>query len=78
MKKSSLIIAACSLVVVMNVNAANSGVANSKAVCQSNPTQCSNAKAQAKKEAQSAKAACQSNPTQCNNAKSKAKSAMSQ
>lgn len=79
MKKVTLLIAACTFMVCGMANAANGqAVANAKAACQSNPTQCANAKSQAKKEAQAAKEACSKNQAACNNAKSKAKKAMSQ
>lgn len=79
MKKVTLLIAACALMLGTMANAADGqAVTKAKTACQNNPTQCANAKSQAKKEAQAAKEACAKNQTACNDAKSKAKKAASQ
>lgn len=80
MKKMAIMLGACAMMVWGAANAANGqAVANAKSACQSNPTQCSqaksNAKSQAQKEAKAAKDACAKNQTSCDNAKAKAKSA---
>lgn len=77
MKKLAMIVGACTLMVWSVANAANGqAAAKAQSACQANPTQCSQAKANAKKEAQAAKDACAKNQSACNNAKAKAKSAV--
>lgn len=78
MKKLASCIGACVLLVWGVANAANGqAVAKAKSACEANPTQCSQAKATAKadaqKEAQAAKQACAKNQSACENAKAKAK-----
>ncbi|WEF27127.1 late histone H1 [Klebsiella aerogenes] len=76
MKKSALLFGLFAIFVCSAANAAQGqAVANAKAACQNNPTQCANAKGAAKKEAQAAKNACAKNQSACNNAKAKVKSA---
>ncbi|MFU0968511.1 late histone H1 [Kluyvera ascorbata] len=79
MKKLAMMLGACTLLVWGAANAANGqAVTKAKSACQANPTQCSQAKSDAKKEAQAAKDACTKNQSACNNAKAKAKSAVMQ
>ncbi len=83
MKKLVLALCACTLMVWGAANAADGqAAAKAKSACQSNPTQCSQAKSTAKanaqKEAQAAKNACAKNQSACDNAKAKAKSSMKQ
>lgn len=78
MKKLAAMIGACALLVWGCANAADGqAAAKAKSACQANPTQCSQAKANAQKEAQAAKDACAKNQTACNDAKTKAKNAAS-
>ena len=77
MKKLTILVGLCVALACGAANAANGQAAtNAKAACQSNPQQCSQAKAKAQKETQAAKDACAKNKTACDNAKSKAKSAV--
>ena len=79
MKKFAMMLGACTLLVWGAANAADGqAVAKAKSACQANPTQCSQAKAQAQKEAKAAKDACAKNQSACDNAKAKAKSAVKQ
>lgn len=78
MKNIVLTFGICILMVGGTAIAANGQfVANAQTACQKNPTQCSQAKAatkaQAQKEMQSAKNACNNNKSACNNAKSAVK-----
>lgn len=75
MKKIAMMFGACLLLVWGSANAANGqAVAKAKSACESNPSQCSQAKSDAKKEAQAAKDACEKNKSACDDAKAKAKS----
>lgn len=77
MKKLAMMLGACALLVWGAANAANGqAVAQAKSACESNPTQCSQAKSDAKKEAQAAKDACGKNKSACDDAKNKAKNAV--
>ncbi|WP_336220708.1 late histone H1 [Citrobacter amalonaticus] len=79
MKKFAMMLGACTLLVWGAANAADGqAAAKAKSACQANPTQCSQAKAQAQKEAKAAKDACAKNQSACDNAKAKAKSAVKQ
>ncbi|WP_223271295.1 late histone H1 [Buttiauxella sp. B2] len=76
MTKLALMLGMYAVMACGAANAANSQtVTNAKAACQANPTQCSQAKANAQKEAQAAKSACAKNQAACDNAKTKARSA---
>lgn len=83
MKKITLMLGTCAMLICGAATAANGQAINkAKTACQDNPTQCaqakSTAKANAQKEAKAAKAAkdaCAKNQTACDNAKAKAKSA---
>jgi len=80
MKKITLMLGACAMLICGAATAANGqAVSKAKTACQDNPTQCtqakSTAKANAQKEAKAAKDACAKNQTACDNAKAKAKSA---
>ncbi|MGL4719007.1 MAG: late histone H1 [Kluyvera intermedia] len=77
MKKLAMMLGACTLLAWGAANAANGqAVAQAKSACESNPTQCSQAKSDAKKEAQAAKDACGKNKSACDDAKNKAKNAV--
>jgi len=70
MKKLATMLGVCTLLVCGAASAANGQVvANAKSACQDNPTQCSQAKSDAKataqKQAQAAKDACANNQTAC-------------
>lgn len=74
---------ACALLAWGAANAADGqAAAKAKSACQANPTQCSqaksDAKAQAQKEAKAAKDACAKNQSACENAKAKTRSAVKQ
>ncbi len=81
MKKLAMALGACTLLVWGVANAANGQtIPKAKSACQSNPTQCSQAKstaqADAQKEAKAAKDACAKNQTACDSAKTAAKNAV--
>lgn len=77
MKKLAMMLGACTLLARGAANAANGQVVTkAKSACEANPTQCSQAKSDAKKEAQAAKDACDKNKSACDEAKTKAKNAV--
>lgn len=83
MKKFAMMLGTCTLLVWGAANAADGqAAAKAKSACQANPTQCSQAKseakAQAQKEAKAAKDACAKNQSACDNAKAKTRSAVKQ
>lgn len=77
MKKLAMALGACTLLVWGAANAANGqAVSKAKSACQNNPTQCSQAKSDAQKEAKAAKDACAKNQAACDNAKTAAHKAV--
>lgn len=79
MKKIVALFGLCAVMACGVAIAANGqAISKAKTACQNNPTQCSQAKADAKKEAQAAKDACAKNQSACDSAKAKARSAVKQ
>ena len=77
MRKFAMTLGICALMTCGAAGAANGQVVSkAKSACQDNPTQCSQAKADAQKEAKAAKDACAKNQAACDNAKTAAKSAV--
>ncbi|MDK9354850.1 late histone H1 [Lelliottia sp. V106_10] len=79
MKKFAMALGICALMACGAASAANGQVVSkAKSACQNNPTQCSQAKSDAQKEAKAAKDACAKNQSACDNAKAKTRSAVKQ